>query len=223
MGQGDNQILKLKFPNNMVQTESNQYMYRFLNQLNEILLTTGPPLKLEETWASRDLFVYGKYIIYKEVPMPMSGKRIARIFRLSNEDYPTIESALSSATANLTAALANSVSIGPLMVLYLAEVVGILQLNFRSAYLQPVPLSEIFSNHYNVRIPSERLIIKTIKPVLQNSILQNDNLYEALLLFPRALGGFPILNIFDCLLRGFPDEVSFAISSLKCFLLNIAS
>lgn len=38
---------------------------------------------------------------------------------------------------------------------------------------------------------------------------------RALLIFPRCLGGYPVINIFDLLFKGFPDPVSVALSHLK--------
>ncbi|AYW51543.1 L polymerase RdRp [Lasius neglectus virus 2] len=215
MGQGDNQILRLRFPINTSYRESEDIMYQFLSNLNNILSKIGPPLKLEETWASRNLYVYGKYIIYNGVALPTSGKRIARIFRLSNEDYPTLESALSSATANLTAALSCHYCIGPLFVLYLSEVVGTLQLSMRSCYLQKQSFGVTFSKQSTIRIPGERVAYRDVPKITESEFYQPDLFYEALCIYPRALGGLPVMTVFDCLLRGFPDEVSYALASLK--------
>ncbi|WAL01514.1 replication/transcription [Electric ant rhabdovirus] len=215
LGQGDNQILKLSFPLNFSESDALEFVYKFLNNLDVILGKIGPPLKLEETWTSKDLFVYGKYIIYKGTPLPTSGKRIARMFRLSNEDYPTIESAISSATANLTAALSCNINIGPLFILYLSEIVGIFQLGLRSKYLQRDEIRKIFSKSQFITIPGEYQQKFEVNPITNESGIQDDLLYKALCITPRALGGFPVSTLFDCAIRGFPDEVSFAIASLR--------
>lgn len=96
MGQGDNQILREIFPESLNSSRQLEVHQQFMKHLESILNNIGPPLKIEETWTSRDLFIYGKYIIYKKASLPLYGKRVCRMFRMSNEDYPTLEFTISS-------------------------------------------------------------------------------------------------------------------------------
>lgn len=96
MGQGDNQIMRESFPDMVSKTEALIIHYQFLKRFDRILSHIGPPLKPEETWTSFDLFVYGKYIIYKGAALCTASKRLARMFQFSNEDFPTLESSLSA-------------------------------------------------------------------------------------------------------------------------------
>lgn len=96
--------------------------------------TVGPPFKTEEIWTSKDLFIYGKYLIYKGCALPMSLKKVCKTTRLSNEDYPTLESPLSSLTANLSAAIASSSRPNLSYFNYLLECIATLQIFFRTTY-----------------------------------------------------------------------------------------
>nr|DBA44345.1 TPA_asm: RdRp [Alphahymrhavirus sp. 'ectemnius'] len=215
MGQGDNQVLKLTFPLDTSKDENDTTLYGFLDSLNNILAHIGPPLKLEETWASRDLYIYGKYIIYRGAPLTMSLKRLIRMFRLSNEDYPTMEAAISSLSANLTSALASDCCIGSLLISYFSELIAAIQLGFRNTTLQSISIQDRLSQSNSFTLPGKVRNHLILKPLTTQKQSLPQNLILGLATFPRALGGFPVMNIFNCLLRGFPDEVSFAISSLK--------
>lgn len=216
MGSGDNQILKEIFPLDVSRKRALEIHFAFISSLNEILKHVGPPLKMEETWTSECLFIYGKYIMLDGAPLETYAKRICRMFRMSNEDYPTLESALSSLTANLSSALACSHSPHHLYFIYCIELTGLFQLYFRKAYLQRQPLNTVLSGSSAVKIPTRsRPIYRSNPALLLNGFRQDNDLYIKLALLPRCLGGFPILNLLQCLLRGFPDEVSLAISSLN--------
>ena len=216
MGQGDNQILREIFPSDLKPERQMEIHFQFIDRLNNLLATIGPPLKTEETWTSRDFFVYGKYLIWRGNPLPMYAKRICRMFRLSNEDFPTLESTISSLTANFSSALAYSYDPGYLLFLYYTELIGTYQLFFQSAYLQKQPLTEKFKRGGTLKIPKKHGSQYLACPkVLASEGIQPDLLLLKLSILPRCLGGFPTANLFSSLLRGFPDEVSFAISTLR--------
>ncbi|UOS86047.1 RdRp [Hymenopteran rhabdo-related virus] len=216
MGQGDNQVLREIFPPDLNYERALEVHFEFLKTLNHLLSKVGPPLKLEETWTSRDLFIYGKYMIYKGAPLPMYGKRICRMFRLSNEDFPTLESTLSSLTANYSSALACSHHPGFLYFIYTAEAIGAIQLFLRSSYLQSHSPIETFSKNFTLKIPGKTTQIRIhLNKFFSSRTKVNQELLIKVMLLPRCLGGFPILNLPMSLLRGFPDEVNLAVSSLK--------
>ena len=153
MGQGDNQVLKEIYPDRLTDKEVMDIHFSFLKNLNEILLEIEPPLKVEETWTSRDLYIYGKNIIYKASPLPTSGKRVCRMIRLSNEDYPTLESTISSLTANLTSAISCHYTPSVFYYIYCSESVGAFQLFLNSAYLQSIPPREVLMKNSILIIP----------------------------------------------------------------------
>lgn len=213
MGQGDNQVLRQTFKPNIPEDKCLKEHYRFLSKLEKMLKVVGPPLKVEETWTSADLFIYGKYVIYRGCPLETSYKRLCRMFKMSNEDFPTMESAISSMTANVSSALSCSIAVGSEFYIYLTELVGLVQLFLTVPFLQQVPPVTVLSKPGRVLIPKAPPIEASyfLRP---KDLLQTDT-YIKLLLLPRCLGGFPILSLPQLLLRGFPDDLSFSISHLK--------
>lgn len=213
MGQGDNQIMRQTFRHNLPESECLIEHYKFLAKLEAILKVVGPPLKVEETWTSANLFIYGKYVIYNGCPLETSYKRLCRMFKMSNEDFPTMESAISSMTANVSSALGCSVAVGSEFFIYLTELVGLVQLFLNIPFLQ----LEAPINHLSK--PGQVLIPKAA-PINASYFLKPEELsmtdtFVKLLILPRCLGGFPILSLPQLLLRGFPDDVSFSISHLR--------
>lgn len=213
MGQGDNQIMKQTFRPNRPESECLTEHYKFLSKLENILKVVGPPLKVEETWTSADLFIYGKYVIYKGCPLETSYKRLCRMFKMSNEDFPTMESAISSMTANVSSALGCSVAIGSEFFIYLTELTGLIQLFLNIPFLQLEAPISVLSRPGQILVPK-------VAPISASYFLRPEDLtrtdtFIKLLLLPRCLGGFPILSLPQLLLRGFPDDVSFSISHLR--------
>ncbi|QIS62334.1 RNA-dependent RNA polymerase [Primus virus] len=213
MGQGDNQILQMLFSSGMSEEQCMRDYYSFMDKLQKMLSVIGPPLKLEETWTSKDLFIYGKYFIYQGVALESSYKRICRMFKMSNEDFPTIESAVSSMTANVSAALSCSASIGSEYFIYLSELVGLFQLYLTVTYLHKEAPIDQLERDGQIRIPGSPAF--DVPAVLSDSLMVDEAFYKKLLLFPRCLGGFPIMSLPQLLVRGFPDDLSMAISFLK--------
>lgn len=78
------------------------------------------------------------------------------MFRMSNEDYPTLESTISSLTANLSSAVSSSHDPGVLLFLYYMKLIGTFQLFFNSSYLHKTTIRSILTEPFNVRIPYKR-------------------------------------------------------------------
>lgn len=213
MGQGDNQILKQVFPHGMQEDKCLQYHYQFTAKLNDMLSKIGPPLKMEETWTSKDLFIYGKYVIYKGVALETSYKRLVRMFKMSNEDFPTIESAISSMTANVSSSLSCSTSLGAEFFIYISELVGLFQLFFKTAFLQVKPPVETLSLPGKIEIPGAPSL--QTGPVLTPALMNSDHFFLKLCLLPRILGGFPVASLPSLMIRGFPDNLELDVSFLK--------
>ncbi|APG78710.1 RNA-dependent RNA polymerase [Hubei rhabdo-like virus 1] len=216
MGQGDNQVLREIFPEHFSRKRILKEHFRLIGRLHSILKKIGPPLKVEETWTSEKLFVYGKYTIYDGAALPMTLKRAIRIFRLSNEDFPTIESTLSSQTANLSAAVSSRDSVGHLYYVYAAEAVGALQLYLTTSYLQPIaPFTIYAKGSYYSPAGTERPRSRFVPPLLPSIGTIPDWILTSIMLLPRSFGGFPVATVYHTLIRGFPDDVSFALASLR--------
>lgn len=70
---------------------------------------------------------------------------------------------------------------------------------------------------FSVKIVGEKkkLNHEYCKGVFRDSTMQRDSLFIKLFLTPRCLGGIPISLMLDPHIRGFPDDLLFAIASLK--------
>lgn len=213
MGQGDNQLLRLIFPPDLDWDQCEKDYLSFIRDLRHMLDHIGPPLKLEETWASSDLYLYGKYPMYRGASYPMSLKKACRAFKNSNEDYPTVESTLSSLAANMFGGLASDITFKHLYTCYLMEVIGTLQRFFSTSYLQSSPpkahIIELLSTRFHNSKPWGRIIED-----IGGQLLLSNSLLLSLILVPRTLGGYPILHLNHCLIKGNPDPLSFDLSTI---------
>lgn len=160
----------------------------------------------------------------------MSMKKIARLFHLSNDMYPTIESSLSSLSANCIAACSSDLSPIIPFVIYSSEALSSLYYNTRSVYLHHTPLVEqIKSGEVGYQIPfhqrgdkkvdSKRESIKAdselTKKITESITSFNGDFMARVLLAPRPLGGFSILQLPNLLIRKFPDPKAFSVATLR--------
>lgn len=225
MGQGDNVMLALDFPDGTPDFQVVEQTKNFIAKLNDLLSKIGPPLKVEETWISRDLYLYGKYPIYKGAALTMSLKKSCRMFRSCNEDYPTIESSLSSLAANLFAAVASDNFTQHIFFTYLVELIGLFQCNLRKPYLQSKSIPELIKRQSSFQLRSGEGQSKTVRTpdVLKRDGLQSDSVLMGLAICPRTLGGYPIVLYASLLVKGFPDQVSYDIATLKIMRLKAST
>nr|WGF21061.1 L [Spodoptera frugiperda rhabdovirus] [Spodoptera frugiperda rhabdovirus] len=220
MGQGDNQMLLLTFDSNIPEEYALSQVNDFLQSLKDKLSLIGPPLKLEETWISKDFYLYGKYPIKGGVSLTTSWKKSCRMFRCCNEDYPTIESSLSSLAANLYSAVAADNFTQTLFFVYLFELVGLFQCNIRRPYLQKNSFYQSLDRNRTFTVASAKDQKKKLHVPLVLSPpnqLQPTEVLLGLCLTPRTLGGYPVVLYPSVLIKGAPDQLSFDLASLKLF------
>ncbi|APG78823.1 RNA-dependent RNA polymerase [Wenling crustacean virus 10] len=222
MGQGDNQVLRVKYPKSLGLMVAKEKHNLFVKTLEEILGQIGPPNKPSETWASSSCFSYGKFWVVNGVPLCMNLKRLARIFRLSNEGFPTVTSSLSSATANLMSALTSSLENDLCYFMYTTEIQGIIWygLKYPLINLNQSPLKR---NWRQYGPPSSRGDRYSLNVVLKQEDFKHveqvsSTFLESLCIFPTSLGGYPIMMYGSTLVKGFPDPVTEALSLLKLML-----
>ncbi|CAB3222679.1 unnamed protein product [Arctia plantaginis] len=75
MGQGDNQMLLIEFTETLPEEVTVNQVNQFISALEEKLSYIGPPLKIEETWISKDYLLYGKFPIKNRVALTTSWKK----------------------------------------------------------------------------------------------------------------------------------------------------
>lgn len=211
LGQGDNQVLVTHYyPKPGVSIK--QQHGTFLHNLNSFLKTIGPPMKLEESWSSSLFFTYGKFPILKGVPLSMSLKRISRCDHLNNEGIPSLDSVLSSITANTTSAVSMSKNpIIPLIVSGLESFYAVYK-NLRYPIYGPSVLPTL--KMIIMKMPAAHrqiLVNERVSDWLNKLIKKPERLAQAICFIPSSLGGYPIFQSSDSITHGFPDPVSLSI------------
>lgn len=221
MGQGDNQVLLCTYAPHKSITSIKESHDNFLRDLDDFISDFGPPLKLEETWASSTVFIYGKFPIVQGTPYQMDMKKISRMSYLSNDGLPTLDSALSSLSANLFDSCSLSHTILTPYCTYILEVLEGLHFHLRHSLLS--------SDSYFKRVCSKPVVVipdgsgGQIKDSITDSFILKrlgqwtSQLQLAFLNFPKCLGGYAIANCFDVMQRGFPDPLTHSLAYLKKF------
>jgi len=223
LGQGDNQVLILYYDHQLDGITIQNLHQEILDDMEIVFSQIGPPIKPSESWSSSNIFVYGKFTIVNGCPMVNNGKKLCRMMAMSNEGFPTLESSISALSANLTA-VCNS-SINPVLeyFLYLIQVYNSILIHLHSEYLleyKNVKHRDYFQipkndgGHLKIRCPAVHKIWDNIK---------NGHCYplDIISIFPRCLGGYPILLLGSVFTNGFPDPVSENIALLKKLYLTI--
>lgn len=226
MGQGDNQVLIIHFDSKASENYINEEMDRILDRMDQVLKLVGPPLKKEETWVSTSLFIYGKFIILNGCPRSMSQKKMCRMFPMSNEGFPTTETALSSVVANGSAACASDFN--PLVPFFMQSfwMVSIIHNMLTYSYLG-FSVPDLIKGLKSVRFLVPGFPSPTeVKFGLQDDKIRavstkDNNLLLALCIFPKVLGGFPIGFLCQNLVKGFPDPVTECLAIIKSFYPNL--
>lgn len=244
VGQGDNQVLRLKIPippNTVLDDDFwisvNQSIVAFKTDFANFMQSAGLPVKASETWISCDVFAYGKSLFYKGAPLAMSMKKLSRVFPLSNELFPSLENSISTIYSNAVAATQSDITpIIPFLVASSEVIYSIMMFEEDSPILSgglawhylkskgewSVNIEGSFSHtpvtvtkrSSNIPRPNFPLTIRTGK--LSSSL---ESMVVACLI-PKIMGGYPIqyLSTFFC--RGFPDQLTESLMMLRLICLQ---
>ncbi|KAI0985370.1 hypothetical protein GJ496_010108 [Pomphorhynchus laevis] len=207
LGQGDNQLLKIKINTTGIShKEMKDYCLNqleiFRNELDSIFSRIGLPLKMEETWVSESTFSYGKFMIFKGSALPTSLKRASSFRPYSSENIPTLDNSISTISANGMSMFMNDLKAD------MALISTILETTF------------CFSYH----LTNSLLLGKGLEATLPNVVKNLDwydfkkhdfNSYNGKILLLRPLmtcggilGGYPVCCPLHFIVRGFPDPLT---------------
>ncbi|DBA36838.1 TPA_asm: L [Zanthoxylum betacytorhabdovirus 2] len=222
MGQGDNQVLLITMKTNKMDEEGHLSaegyweLDQLLNGIIEALKTTflglGLPLKTLESWRSESFFLYGKLPVKRGVPLSLSLKKLSRSFPFSNEDSMTLDNmmgaiftnAQSASMSDITHHISYSSGIyetyrGCLMLLswhpFSGRSIFDIIVKNKSWYTFEETYSEDYAKRYTKKLVTDL-----------DKRLSVDQLAEALILFPKSLGGSNGITEYEFLMRGFPDN-----------------
>ncbi|DBA36983.1 TPA_asm: L [Chrysanthemum alphacytorhabdovirus 1] len=216
MGMGDNQVLQItlftyKVDSRGAATEQGcTEMRNTLRALFEALIYTfrqiGLPLKPLETWMSEDLYLYGKYPLLRGVPLSMDLKKIMRMFHNSNDDIMTVENGMGTVYGNAASAVQlTSCSLVPYIIgMYMASYCSSCFLEYHPLLGTSLILELQSDATWGLYMPGERPHLTRIGG--RNFSIQCLRLLMQTV--PRTLGGYNSLNIFEIIMRGFPDNLS---------------
>ncbi|DBA36997.1 TPA_asm: L [Cynara alphacytorhabdovirus 1] len=220
MGMGDNQVLVVTFYTHFVDLSgsiSSRGVADLKNKVERLtsdLISTfgdlGLPLKPLETWTSESLFIYGKYPVWKGVPLSMDLKRLMRSFPFSNDDIMTVENILNTVAGGVTSAAQSCPFLG------VSYLIGVLMLChsvydlYRYHPLTGRGIGEMINTRFRMKTNGWILQSKGKRTEfkIQTSAMNQDILLMMMLLVPRSLGGYVTYNWPTLLMRGFPDPLT---------------
>ncbi|AJG39179.1 RNA-dependent RNA polymerase [Wuhan Insect virus 4] len=227
MGMGDNQILMLTYYTYKVNLDGSikesgiqeikEKHKRLFDDLIDVFGELGLPLKPLETWASECLFLYGKFPVWKGMPLSMDMKKLMRVFSFSNMDIMTIENMLNTVAGAAAAATQSSPCV---LVSYL---VGIFMLCFTARQIlhyHPLMGKSVIVKTYQYDYAMRkgknidaRMWKVAISGRLRSFGLNNQqvgisDLVLLMITVPRSLGGYVTYNLPSIMIRGFPDPLS---------------
>lgn len=199
VGQGDNQVCKLKIYVTEVKGATREELIRyhdtyilqevdiFLRKLEEVTAAMGLKIKLMESWISDSVLNYGKQLFVRGACMPQLLKRLSRTLADVNENFPTINtrigaiqsSGYSSAQKTYTVAIPYFISNLESMIAMSREI-GPVCRKMKHAHLE-----------YVCSI---------------TGLMYSEEFWIMVLLLPADLTTIPILNLLQYDFRGSPDD-----------------
>merc|ERR1719369_480679 len=201
IGQGDNQAIifeldnvsPLLTPEESVKLHGEVYQAQidgFKKILYEEVRKAGHVLKLEETWASTEVFLYGKDPSVKGAKYANVLKRASRIYDDTNDIIPTLDNRIATiytsghSTAN-------------------------------KGYSWIIPYLHAFVEAYRVIDSTLENFLKKHSSRKNMSPLRRNDISYVLALMPSSLGGLPNLPWTDFIFRGHPDPLTSSLAALQ--------
>ncbi|DAZ87793.1 TPA_asm: large structural protein [Triaenorhabdovirus 2] len=190
LAQGDNQLIcpTYKIQASRCRESRDEELINIQNNavnlitaISEGACQIGLLIKAEETWASSNLIIYGKIILYNWKLLPCASKRLSRASCLTNDQLPTLKNTLS--TVNTTCLTICQQSDQAIL----------------SIYTYVALASEVIRDQF------------ILDPILGRSITDvemTDNLFAMLLFLDGSIGGLGGNNLLRYTIRQFPDSVT---------------
>nr|DAZ87982.1 TPA_asm: hypothetical protein [Schistorhabdovirus] len=216
LAQGDNQVISLAYKSNISLSDD---IYKeevkrlrsktelILDEIIKVSNSIGLPVKREETWISRSIFLYGKIPVIEGSLRPSIVKIISRLYCTTNDAAPTLQNTLSSL---LTACLTLTQQLStPIIGLAIFHWYGWVLINFGMTY--NVILGEPLYNYVKKTVQKEynKILASRWSPSGDDkqTVMVLDILYR-----DSVIGGFGGSNLYRWLVRQFPDPLTEAIS-----------
>ncbi|DAZ90776.1 TPA_asm: polyprotein [Pinus banksiana virus 1] len=216
MGQGDNQIIKLRMPDRkwddyewteeQKRAEARRLTDLFVEDLERTFSEVGLPVKPKECWRSHLLFMYGKSMLLGNDVLSQWLKKVLRSYALSNEGVLTLGGTIGTISSNCMSSCSSTENpeLGYAIFLFL----GMWTLRFLIEYHPFNRQARLLSLTDPFVLPGRKGVIRS--PT--NGLLQFATMA---LLVPSICGGSINIPFTTYIMRGFPDPASEAYSWLK--------
>ncbi|DAZ90650.1 TPA_asm: polyprotein [Asclepias syriaca virus 3] len=221
MGQGDNQVVRLRMPQtkwktyNMSEQEKQREATRlcegYIKQIEITFHDAQLPIKVRETWRSCRLFMYGKMMTLDNKTLPQWYKKVLRSYALSNEGVLTFGGVIGTIATNMSSAASTSIMPDIMYVIYL--IFAEWSINCLFSYHPFTRRNYIMNPPTKVTLPGKRKCVKRLQKISWNRLI------SVLILIPTAAGGNITIPLTGFICRGFPDPCSEAYAWIK-FLMS---
>nr|DAZ90781.1 TPA_asm: polyprotein [Pinus yunnanensis virus 1] len=216
MGQGDNQIIKLRMPDRKwddyewceeeKREESRKLTDSFVESLEKIFSEVGLPVKPKECWRSHKLFMYGKSMLLENDVLSQWMKKLLRAYAMSNEGVLTVGGTIGTISSNCMSSC-SSMEL-PELGYAVFILMGVWTLRFLIEYHPFCRTKQLLISQNEFVLPGK----KSLYVCPPNSFLQ---FATTILLVPSVCGGSINIPFTTYIMRGFPDPASEAYSWLK--------
>ncbi|DAF42373.1 TPA_asm: L [Pinus flexilis virus 1] len=216
MGQGDNQIIKLKMPERKwldyewedkeKETEARRLTDGFVENLEKIFAEVGLPVKPKECWRSHRLFMYGKAMLLDNDVLSQWLKKILRAYAMSNEGVLTLGGTIGTIASNCMSSCSSMES--PELGYSIYLLMGVWTLRFLIEYHPFCRVKGLLTHNGIFSLPGK----KGYYECPTSGLLQ---FAASTLLVPSVCGGSINIPFTTYVMRGFPDPASEAYSWLK--------
>ncbi|UKL15221.1 MAG: RNA-dependent RNA polymerase [Artemisia capillaris nucleorhabdovirus 1] len=220
VGGGDNQVLTVTYKTNNIDGQGDiteegkakikRKMENFLADLERHFQRRGLPLKTSETWCSTSLFMYNKHIYYKGAATRAPLKQVSRMFPYSNNTSMSISSMSQCLGTTLRSICQKDYVPFPALFMrnYWAQL-----LCWIISYCHPMMMS--ISKNIKQGVGGICRRGRRLEVPVEGSC--SKHLMLRLAYLPGHFGGPGMINIYQAMMRGFPDPITEGI----CFLRNM--
>lgn len=163
----------------------------FVDLIRKTSAEYNQQLKVDETWVSCSLYVYGKEFYWRGRTLPAAIKKASRILDDTNDILPSVDNRVATLHTGGHAAASKGFS---WIIPFLHTMIEVYRCIYQSLLDDPV-----------TRLTLKRTLV----------IHNMDQVVRILCLFPSCSGGFPTLPWTEYTFRGHPDPVTSALSSLQ--------
>ncbi|APG78795.1 RNA-dependent RNA polymerase [Hubei myriapoda virus 7] len=230
--QGDNLLTRFTYPiSAFTEGEGGRMTLNFRNQerlslwrykMKNFLAGLNLLIKSEETWFSHSFMIYGKQMRKNGVQLSTSLKRLCRMFPMSVDTFPSLESCLSTIASAGISSTGLDITFEVSWCLYIMQGLLLTTSYLQKSFLTGEQIFSLFKNRrfkYKVGFKRQREV-NISQHLAQYPNMSLITICVMMIITPTSLGGFPVNTPLSYIMRGFPDPVTETLVWLKKLLLS---